>query len=602
MGLGPLLCWAVVFADIGTSVYYAPGILFHQVGSRAALFVGLTLVVFVLLTLKYSEVAIRYPQGGGVVTVGAEAANNVVGLIGGLFILVDYFLTSALSALSGLIYLSVLAPGLKPAVALLTVAALLLLALLNVIGINADARVTAVIAGIAFASQLALVVAVLVRTGAGAAVTSAHKALGGSPVTGVALLTGYAGAFLAFSGLESIAQLAPAMRHPNRRTAPRAMLVVVITILITSPLLTLWATTLLTANRVDSNQFMSLLGGYAGGPLLEVEIAATAALLLVFASNTAIIGCYHVFLALSRMRFLPKRLQHRNRWRKTPHWAILGATAVPALVVIVANGDTGLLGDMYSFGLLGAFAVTCVGLDVVRWRERGGVGVRERAGRAREGGTSLPMFVLGVLTSVLVVAAWVTNLFAKPLATLFGGIVTIAGLVLAAITYYAQRRRGLPGPVPVVHRLETMLLRHATRRHPVVVLLQGSVRNIEALVHAGLEESRGLPLVFAYLSSDHEPGPKARLLEIVDPFLADERAQAAFAAMQRIVRTERRRHLHAVYAAARQRSAAMAELCERLRPKKIIAMERDAMVRHVFGPCDERSLRWDGVWLRVFSG
>jgi hypothetical protein len=47
--LGPFLCWAVVFADIGTSVYYTPGILYRQVGVHAALFVTMTLVVFVLL-------------------------------------------------------------------------------------------------------------------------------------------------------------------------------------------------------------------------------------------------------------------------------------------------------------------------------------------------------------------------------------------------------------------------------------------------------------------------------------------------------------------------------------------------------------------------
>ena len=50
--LGPYLCWAVVFADIGTSVYYAPGILYKQVGLLAGLFVSMTLVVFLLLTLN----------------------------------------------------------------------------------------------------------------------------------------------------------------------------------------------------------------------------------------------------------------------------------------------------------------------------------------------------------------------------------------------------------------------------------------------------------------------------------------------------------------------------------------------------------------------
>ena len=62
----------MVFADIGTSVYYAPGILYGRVGTRTALFIAMTLVVFVLLAIKYAEVAIRYPGGGGVVTVASR--------------------------------------------------------------------------------------------------------------------------------------------------------------------------------------------------------------------------------------------------------------------------------------------------------------------------------------------------------------------------------------------------------------------------------------------------------------------------------------------------------------------------------------------------
>src|SRR5207245_7302299 len=37
--LGPFLCWAVVFADIGTSIYYVPGILYGTVGKLAGFFV-----------------------------------------------------------------------------------------------------------------------------------------------------------------------------------------------------------------------------------------------------------------------------------------------------------------------------------------------------------------------------------------------------------------------------------------------------------------------------------------------------------------------------------------------------------------------------------
>src|SRR5437764_4837149 len=72
--LGPILCWAVVFADIGTSIYYVPGILYNteDITTLAGFFVLLTMSVFILLTLKYAEVTNRFPQGGGVVTVAAQ--------------------------------------------------------------------------------------------------------------------------------------------------------------------------------------------------------------------------------------------------------------------------------------------------------------------------------------------------------------------------------------------------------------------------------------------------------------------------------------------------------------------------------------------------
>src|SRR5216110_3235776 len=98
--LGPLLCWAVVFADIGSSIYYVPGILYSNVGGLAGFFVLLTMIVFVLLTLKYAEVSARFPEGGGVVSVAAQAINSWVGALGGMFILVSYFLTAAISSLA----------------------------------------------------------------------------------------------------------------------------------------------------------------------------------------------------------------------------------------------------------------------------------------------------------------------------------------------------------------------------------------------------------------------------------------------------------------------------------------------------------------------
>src|SRR2546421_1437327 len=134
--LGSLLCWAVVFADVGTSIYYVPGILYGTVGNLAGFFVMLTMSVFVLLTLKYAEVTHRFHQGGGVVTVATQAINRWVGALGGMFILVDYFLTAAISCLSGIFYFSVVFPAINPLILWITIGILILLGLLNWVGIS----------------------------------------------------------------------------------------------------------------------------------------------------------------------------------------------------------------------------------------------------------------------------------------------------------------------------------------------------------------------------------------------------------------------------------------------------------------------------------
>src|SRR5205823_5422069 len=172
--LGPLLCWAVIFADIGTSVYYVPGYLYgtHDIGTLAGFFVFLTMSVFVLLAFKYAEVTHRFPQGGGVVTVAAQALNKWFGALGGMFILVDYFLTAAISSLSGMQYLSVVIPALgtslivpvvghvQAVLILITIIVLALLGLLNWIGISESAKISFVAAIIAFGSDVAILITV----------------------------------------------------------------------------------------------------------------------------------------------------------------------------------------------------------------------------------------------------------------------------------------------------------------------------------------------------------------------------------------------------------------------------------------------------------
>lgn len=569
--LGPILCWAVVFADIGTSVYYVPGILYQTVQGLAGFFVFLTMSVFVLLTLKYAEVTHRFPQGGGVVTVAAQAIGSWWGALGGMFILVDYFLTAAISCLSGILYLSVVAPAIGPYTLWITIGVLILLGILNWIGISESARVSLVGAVIAFVSDLAILFTVFSHISFAEFLSLFPKMFASHSLTGYSLLAGFAGSFLAFSGLESISQLSPVMRQPHKRVAGQALFLVVLTIGITSPLLTMLSTMLLSdaaKDPVASGQIISLLAGHWGNIVLQTEVAISASALLVFASNTAIIGAYHVFMALSRMDFLPDFILRRNKLRGTPHFSILLATTIPIVILVAVAGNINILGDMYAFGLLGAFTLTCLGLDIVRYRDwkkanlvsrirsygrsngrtqlagseealasltrdhsnGQASGPIEARGQVIHGSEEKPKslwfkidFFLGALTTLLVGLAWSTNLVTKPLATGFGGTVALLGMSVAYMNYARHKQKGrIPVPMAVT-RIEERLPGSV-----LAVLTQDNPHNdavIRGAIHSA-EENR--PAIFLYLSKYQPRETAPRMMEIVDPYLEDQQAKAEF--------------------------------------------------------------------------
>ena len=565
--LGAFLCWAVVFADIGTSVYYTPGYLFTSgFKERSAIFVVAVLFVFALLCIKYAEVTWRYPEGGGVVNVSSQALHPFAGLLGGMFILVDYYLTAAISAVSGVIYLSIIFPALAPAIDGAVILALVGLGILNALGIKESARTTAVFATLAAAGQLFVVAATAVYLGPHGIVESFHAVTKGPALTPLFLITGYGAAFLAFSGLESIAQLAPAMREPRRTVANRAMGAVVLTMAVTSPLLTLWSTTLLSGST-DPQQYISVLGTHVAGQLIGDYVAVSGSILLVFASNTAIIGAYHVFIALARMGFLPRALEQRNRWRFTPHWAILASVALPIVLIVKLGANVGALGDLYAFGLLGTFVLTCVSLDVVRWREYRNMSL----GRAT-------FFAVGVLTTVLVIAAWSINLVFKPDATKFGGGLALVGLLIGLATYrYYRARRPTVFPVPFrpQRAAESIAAALGGRRAPgdVFVILPHEQMAAEAVISEAAKAAQGRGVVFVYRGTRHGK-QYADLFEVSDPWLRDYAARDAFARAEQMTRRQvpRRRYVYVPGSLPREM---VAEVWRTVHPKETVVADED---------------------------
>ncbi|MBM4392718.1 MAG: APC family permease [Deltaproteobacteria bacterium] len=412
--IGWILVWAVVFCDIGTSLYYVPGLLYASTGDRAGFFVAATMLAFVFLCIKEVEITRRFPGGGGVVSLSDRAFGPWFGALGGQLIMVDFFLTVAISAVSGVYYIdSIWHVG--PVLAV-TLCCLAVLCILNIVGIKESAGVSLVLAVAAFLVDIAVVGTALLRAPP-EVLARIPEELASFRELGVReLLVGYAGAWLAFAGLEAMSQLAPAMRDLGP-TPRKGMTAVAVTVILTAPLVTFLSTASLPLEikAHEPERFMSELAAVWGGHGLKLAVVLSASSLLLFAANTAIIGNYHVMMALVRREFLPPALGALSHRFQTPYRAIVLCTLVPAAVLIAVQADILLLGELYAFGLLGSFVLSSTGIDSLRWKEgQRGIG-----------------FWLGVATSVAVLVAFVVNLFAKEKATLFGGILAAFGMAVA---------------------------------------------------------------------------------------------------------------------------------------------------------------------------
>jgi amino acid transporter len=420
--LGWALVFAVVYADIGTSVFYTPGILYGSIGNLATLAQFITTGVFVSIALKYVEICERCPDGGGVVSITREAfsAWEFLPLVGGSFITVDYFLTSAISGVSGLYYLSSLLPGSKDLVIVASLILFLVLLLINLVGVKESASVTS-----SFATVEIIVTFLLLGSAFWFITTQPHLTWDGLissifhpgvQLTFGNLAIGYATTWLAYSGLESVAQISGAMVTPVKKTASKAMWWVIGTIaVITSPM-TAVALYILPAQvkNTQADSLLSALGFQVGGPILGISVVVAASALLFMACNTAIVGNYHVNVRLSDLGFLPSFLRKRHPVLGTPYLSIIASAAIPMLIIVATKANVDALGDLYNFGLLGTLSLSSIAIDKLRWRD----GVRGFK------------FWSGIFTTLALLSAWFINMVHKPNALMFGG--TIAALLVAA--------------------------------------------------------------------------------------------------------------------------------------------------------------------------
>ena len=449
--------FAIAYGEIASSLYIALGIVAAAALGLTPLVLLLTGALFLVVSLSYSEGTAAIPETGGAATFVRRAFSDVAGFVTGWALMLDFLIVMALSALFVPHYLgaALSMPVLRDApwdgvvgcllIAVIAGARLVRHSRLHV-GSLAVALLDLVVQGVLVVLGLAFVLSPeTLSEGLGFA--------SGQDWGDLAFALPLA--MLAYTGLETVANLAEEAREPGR-TLPRSLfsaigLVVVVTVLI--------AAIGLSAYPVSGGQtalgeqwleapLVGITNAFEGSlpallvDALRIAVGISGALILFAAATTSVSGITRLTHSLAEHGALPRELARLERRALVSSEAILIAAGLGigliVLTEVAADGDPAFLAAVYSFGVLIAFTAAQLAVISLRFREPGLVRPFVARPNVRIRGVSVPLPAL--VGAPLTFGIWVLALATHESALYGGSAWLLAGLVIFVAVRRSQRR------------------------------------------------------------------------------------------------------------------------------------------------------------------
>jgi basic amino acid/polyamine antiporter, APA family len=439
--------FSIAYGEIASSIYFALGIVAGYALGFTPLVLLIAGIIFLIVALSYAEGTAAIPETGGAATFVRRAFNDLFGFLTGWALFLDYLIVISLSALFLPHYLgtalSVDVLRDSPWDAVIAVCVIAAIAGIRLARRSRFHTGGLAVAGLDLATQLLLVILGLALLYSPDLLTQ-EISLGHTPAWSD-LAFALPLAMLAYTGLETVANLAEETREPGR-TLPRSLfsaigLVVVLTVLI--------AVVGLSAFPVENGQ-TALAGEWLRAPLagivqalqpslpgwlgdaLRVYVGLTGALVLLAAATTSISGFTRLAYSLGEHRQLPRSFGRLNRRTLVSPQAILAATGISITLVIVSSAladEVVFLASLYSFGVLLAFAAAQLAVLRLRMTE---------PDLARPFRAPLAAPLIG---APLVIGVWILAVVTHPGARYAGP----AWLALGVVVYLLVRRRERSG-------------------------------------------------------------------------------------------------------------------------------------------------------------
>jgi APA family basic amino acid/polyamine antiporter len=450
---GTSALFSAAYGNVGSTPYYALGV-------TAAFALGLTPVaflvagvIFVCTAATYIEGTVMYPEAGGSSNFARHAFNELASFVAGWGQMLNYIITVAISAFFVPHYLAVFWEplGHGPGDVFGGITLIVLLAALNVKGAQESSRLNLMLAIGDLMTQVVLVVIGIVLV-LNPDTLIENVELGIAPTWGNFAL-GIAVGMIAYTGIETISNMAEEARDATRTVAHGTGLTV-IAVLVMYSLLPIIALSALPVTPDAAGVHTTELGTtYADDPVLGIVenlglsaaiteilrfyVGVLAAVILVIATNAGLIGLSRLTFSMGQYRQLPERLRQVHPRFGTPYVAILVFSGVGILTLL--PGETELLATLYSFGAMLSFTFAHVSVAWLRRRYPDHERPWKPPLEVRLRGAIFP--VTAVIGGIGTSAAWVV-VIALDLVTLAIGAVW---MLTGALIYLVYRRsQGLP--------------------------------------------------------------------------------------------------------------------------------------------------------------
>jgi basic amino acid/polyamine antiporter, APA family len=447
--LGPRPLASVAYGEIASSLYFALGIVaYYALGFTPWVLLAAG-AVFVLVALSYAEGTAAIPETGGAAMFVRRAFNDPLGFMTGWALFLDYLIVIALAGLFVPHYLgeavgwNAITEG--PWDVVLGVAVIAGIAGIRLLRRPSLYRVTVILAGIALVAQITLIVfgfAYLVSSSAfGEGVD-----LGTAP-TWSSIAFAIPLAMLAYTGLETVANLAAEAREPGKNL-PRSLFGGIGAAVVVSVAIGIVAISAFPGGRELGTKWLGApLVGIAAAlkdaglspavaDAVKVFMGVSGVLVLGMVVTTSISGAGRLAYSLGQRDMLPHVFARLSRRTLISPVAILSVAgiAIALLITTEALGSVRSLAGLYSFGVLLTFTAAQVAVVKLRFSEpdlerpfRVPVNVRIR-------GTPVPLAALVGIP--LTLAIWVGTLATHTSVRIAGPV----WLLLGALVFTLVRR------------------------------------------------------------------------------------------------------------------------------------------------------------------